>query len=482
MAGLQQRGNKWRAKVRVPTALAAEYGASHLYKTLTAPDRRGARLEAEGWELLLKAEWAARMQREKPAANVLRTLYEALRQEAARGAFALHTGDPEADPFVEGVGHEIDKLADETGGRELDPVEEVRLKALQDAAEELQGRPAGPRPELEPSFIELAASYVDLWAAQSGLKPSNTRQQKEATYRLFGDFIGDRPIRTVRQADAAAFVDALRRMDPVWARSPGARELGWVELQRRFGGARVGMADATVNRHVQALQALWQWAARRGHCSGSNPFEGHRRRLRPGVNVRGYLPWETEELAKLLSPPPRRSDLTEVILVGMFTGMRLDEIASLKWSQFREAEGVRFIQVEDAKTQAGNRQVPLHPALGWLWERRGKPLARVWPTFNPEGPGKKAGADAGREFSRFKASRGFPDRRKVFHSLRKNVTQQMERAGVPENEWAQVFGHERGFTYSRYSPHGITLERKAAIIGLIAYPDVPLGPALAQPG
>ena len=46
--------------------------------------------------------------------------------------------------------------------------------------------------------------------------------------------------------------------------------------------------------------------------------------------------------------------------------------------------------------------------------------------------------------------------------------------GVSENDWAQVLGHERGFTYERYSPHGITLERKAEMIGLIEYPELDL--------
>jgi hypothetical protein len=119
--------------------------------------------------------------------------------------------------------------------------------------------------------------------------------------------------------------------------------------------------------------------------------------------------------------------------------------------------------------------VPLHPKLEWLKERAKKAgEGRIWPTFNPEGPGKKAGADAGKEFSRLKQARGFSDRRKAFHSFRKNVTRIMERDRVPENEWAQVFGHEKGFTYGRYNPDGITLEQKAAIIARISYPGVTL--------
>lgn len=68
----------------------------------------------------------------------------------------------------------------------------------------------------------------------------------------------------------------------------------------------------------------------------------------------------------------------------------------------------------------------------------------------PRTPGKKPGADAGREFSRFKLTRGFSDRRKAFHSFRKNVTQQAERAQIPVTDWQQIIGHEKGLTYGVY--------------------------------
>ena len=156
--------------------------------------------------------------------------------------------------------------------------------------------------------------------------------------------------------------------------------------------------------------------------------------------------------------------------------MRIDEIASMTWGRLRtEGDGVHavtYFHVDDAKTPAGIREVPLHSALNWLKQRRGKADERVWPNFNEEGVGKKAGADASREFSRFKASRGFSGRQKSFHSFRKNVTKIMERAGVPENEWAQVFGHERGFTYSVYNPDGIDIVQKEKIINLINYPEL----------
>ena len=327
-------------------------------------------------------------------------------------------------------------------------------------------------------FTELVGRFMKHWlAGRHGGKDTNTEQQKRSTFRLFGGYFKDQPIRKVRHEDAANFFDALRLFDPHWARSPDARKLSWSELIERHGDRDRGLSDATMNRHLQVLQELWTWSKRRGHCDGENPFEGFHKRLRAGVNVKPYVAWEDDELHQLLCPPPKRSDLLEVIIVGMFTGMRLDEIASLTWSQIRQSTDggaiVHYFQVEDAKTNAGNRQVPVHADLAWLLSRpRGAPSDRLWPTFNEEGRGKKAGNDAGREFSRFKTDRGFVDRTKTFHSFRKNVTRMMERSGVPENDWAQIFGHERGFTYKVYNPDGIDMRQRADIIARISYPGV----------
>jgi integrase len=327
-------------------------------------------------------------------------------------------------------------------------------------------------------FVELVEQFMRQWlAGRGGGKVTNTEQQKLATFRLFGGFFENQPIRQIRHEDAATFFDHLRLFDPNWARSPGSRRLAWPHLVERYRDRASGLSDATMNRHFQVLQEIWAWARMRGHCGGENPFEGFHKRLRAGVNVKPYVAWEINELRQLLTPTPKRADLLEVMIVGMFTGMRLDEVASLTWGQIRssseDGETVDYFQVEDAKTPAGNRKVPVHRDLGWLLSRRrGDDADRVWPTFNKEGPSKKPGADAGREFSTFKISRGFKDRTKVFHSFRKNVTGMMERAGVPENDWAQIFGHERGFTYAVYSPGGISMRRRAEIIDLIAYPNI----------
>lgn len=352
---------------------------------------------------------------------------------------------------------------------------ELNAKPRSEVLERAEELAAG---EGDVAFSKLVEAFMRQWkAGMSDEKETNTEAQKNATFKLFGGYWGDQPIRGVTAEHAADFHDKVRLLDPNWSRSPAARKLDWAGLIEKFGDQPKGLSFATMNRHMRALQALWAWARKRGHCQGENPFEGFSVKLKPHVNTFPYIAWEMDELRLLFDPPPKRADLREVMIVGMFTGMRLDEIASLTWGMLRsEGEGddaIAYFDVVDAKTFAGRRQVPVHPELNWLLSRdRGEPNARIWPTFNLEGVGKKAGADASREFSHFKTGKGFKRRDKTFHSFRKNVTRIIERAGVMESEWAQVFGHERGFTYGTYNPDGITMARKAEIIGLISYPKL----------
>ncbi len=327
-------------------------------------------------------------------------------------------------------------------------------------------------------FSNLVADFLRQWKASKGNeKETNTEQQMKATFELFAGYFRDRPIRGVKGAHAAEFYDILKLFNPNWARSPRSGTMSWDELVSAFGQQETGLSTSTMNRHIRTLQRLWDWAHKRGHCEGDNPFHGFSVKLRPGVNTFPYLPWEIDELQMLFDPPPKRADVRELMIAALFTGMRLDEIASLEWNDIRsdvtDGREVAFFRIADAKTPAGVRDVPIHTSLNWLLKRsESGENGRIWPGFNEEGIGKKPGADAGREFSTFKLGRGFINERKAFHSFRKNVTRIMERAGVPENEWAQVFGHERGFTYRVYNPDGISLSRKAEIIELIDYPGL----------
>tara|TARA_R110002072_G_scaffold86774_18_gene195908 strand:+ start:2022 stop:3467 length:1446 start_codon:yes stop_codon:yes gene_type:complete len=478
MATLKQRHHKFEARVRIPAAMQERYeGRSHLYLTLTASDRRAAKLEADAWELSLRADWATRA---GGTSASLQQVYDTFRQIAEREELTVH-GDPHSfDEVTAGLELELERMADQVGRAELSAEQQGKVWALQDAKAEREGREVRRRPELEPSFYELSCDYLAQWERKPGLKETNTGQQKRATFDLFSSFINEKPIRTISRAKGSEFVDALRRLDPNWARTGKARSeqdrLDWRAIQRQFGDHPKGLSVATVNRHVATLDAFWRWAEERGHCEGRNPFKGHREALKDKRNKHSYVSWTTEELDTLFNPGPKRGELAEVMLVALYTGMRLGEITSLEWGQLQEKDGVPFFDITAAKTEAGVRHVPIHPKLSWLTERRkGKESTeRVWPAFVPEGPGSQPSGDAGKLFSRHKLRLGFDSRTKVFHSFRKNFVGQLELAQVPENEVAQLVGHEKkGITFGVYGTQA-AMARLAEIVALVDYPEARL--------
>lgn len=525
---LRPGSSVWQIRVPVPMDVQAEWGSKEHPESLRERDPVKAQAKAIQVLARLHAEWdaiRARKRGDGPSESELLALGLSVYHQSRKAVADRRAGERFDDPVVAAIdaagreerqrklvrelrrddvsrwnkatAHQLSKL-----GYKVDQSSPVFQQAASIVAEatiaafdvenrvdrgELGAKPSSSiieRAEMatngaegkDIAFAELVKAYMVQWRAGSGSKETNTEAQKLATFRMFEGFWRNRPIRGVKAAHAAEFRDTIKLLEPTWSRSPAARKLGWDELIAKFGNRPRGLSDATMNRHMAALQSLWRWAERRGHCEGGNPFSDFHVKLRRGVNVEDYLPWETAELNRLFDPPPGRSDLCEIMLVAMFSGMRLDEIASLKWGRLRTAgqgrTAITYFDVDDAKTPAGNRQVPVHPELGWLLSRkRGGDDERIWPGFNGEGPGKKPGADAGKEFSNFKIGRGFDSRRKVFHSFRKNVVGQLEARSVPQSEVAQIVGHEKGFTFGTYGA-GVSLAKKAKIIRMISYPDV----------
>jgi integrase len=114
--------------------------------------------------------------------------------------------------------------------------------------------------------------------------------------------------------------------------------------------------------------------------------------------------------------------------------------------------------IEDTKTQAGTREIPIHAHISSLVSELGKKstdghlLSGL--TFNKYGDRSNA---IGKRFGRLKARLGY-DRTLVFHSFRKGGARQLENAGVPENVAARLIGHEfHTMTYGLYSG-GIAFE------------------------
>nr|WP_236651261.1 tyrosine-type recombinase/integrase [Aquabacterium fontiphilum] len=190
----------------------------------------------------------------------------------------------------------------------------------------------------------------------------------------------------------------------------------------------------------------------------------------PKGAVTGWVPFPPQAIAELVSAARERKDtsLTHAIILGAYTGARIEELCALRTEDVGEAS----FHIRDAKTQAGLREIPMHSAVRPLVDKLKKGSADGYLlsglTFNKYGDRSNA---LGKRFGRLKTAMGYGENH-VFHSLRKTLVTLLENAGVPENLTADIVGHEKTtMTYGVYSG-GHSLGKKAEALELVSYPGL----------
>lgn len=205
-------------------------------------------------------------------------------------------------------------------------------------------------------------------------------------------------------------------------------------------------AVKTMQKAVGFLSEYFEWLRYRGFVSQNiqNPFKDlhfSKQLARP----RQYLPMSFEEVWLLRQAAQDANDLLMVtyIDIGRFTGMRLSEIGELSTESIVVESGVKCFRVRpDAKTEASsNRLLPIASSLTTCVDVESLDLRG---TSNA----------VGKRFGRLKRRvlKDGSTRQKCFHSLRKFVVTELERAGIAEGVAADLVGHEKpNITYNVYS-------------------------------
>jgi integrase len=178
-------------------------------------------------------------------------------------------------------------------------------------------------------------------------------------------------------------------------------------------------------------------------------------------------PFTDDELRSLFSPQNFRPEVFRsswqfwLPLMGLHTGARLEELCQLHLTDIRqdEASGIWYMSINDegdkkTKTSAGNRRVPLHPALLELGlldrvDALGKRYNRLFPTLELRASAGKLGGAAGQWFTRYRrqcgvGAAGGEASSKVFHSFRHTVVTRCLHLGLVRRMYQEVVGHEKG--------------------------------------
>jgi integrase len=313
-----------------------------------------------------------------------------------------------------------------------------------------------------PTF--LAAMSEDAgWSGQ-------TRAQNEATYDLFLQVCGDKPVRSYERRHLAEFYNLLRKLPSLYSKSPQYRGktmeeiAGLAELE---GAERLAMR--TIKRHFAALQRLFGHLKRQGLYSMENPASDFEFPTTVRANQRRQM-WEGESLVKLFSSPvwsgckseARRSAPGAVVIqderywlpiLGLFHGNRLEEFAQLRREDVRQDQGVWFFDIHDKgerqlKNEQSRRRVPVHPAvldlrfIDYVASVAQRADQLVFPNLKPGGPDKKLGYYFTKWWTTYRRAIEVYEEGLDYHSFRHGVTTKLYGASVSDAIVDELTGHE----------------------------------------
>ncbi len=305
------------------------------------------------------------------------------------------------------------------------------------------------------------------------------------------DAVPDRPRRTVLEMARSA------RELKAFARARGLDPLQRPTLiawRDHLAGER-GLAPKTIGKKLALIGAALQLAVDDGRLP-YNPA-ARIRIHRPHGAPRSRVPFTVDGLNALFaSPVYRRGHRPRggggeaaywLPLLGLFTGLRLEEAAQLRCRDLQVSDGIPYLLITAdghhtrLKTRSSERRIPLHAELlarGLLdYHRHVRAQGADWlfPHLRPDCTGRRGG-NWGKWFGRYlRRQVGIDDRRQVFHSLRHGFRQACREAGIEEEMADALLGHAGRSTGRRYGDL-YPLRPLAEAMARIRYPGVHLPP------
>jgi integrase len=239
------------------------------------------------------------------------------------------------------------------------------------------------------------------------------------------------------------------------------------EIERwRNSELAAGMSGKSTNMGLGILRAAFNAAKRRGEIL-HNPCDAI-------ANVAARSderePFTDEEVTRLLRAAIG-TDWQGAILVGVWSGLRLADVANLIWGQLDLATGI--LTATPAKTDKPIKQpmaAELRDYLSTLPAGVGK--RPVFPTLHGRVTGSLGGLS--NEFSRMmaraevvapmgreKKGRGRQVRTKSFHSLRHTFVSRLANADVSADVRKALAGHDTDEAHARYTHLAFTKQTEA---------------------
>ena len=342
-------------------------------------------------------------------------------------------------------------------------------------------------PDADPEALELA-----VYAAESERDTYRGAQKVAFEDAARGSVEVDRHVDAYALAIAKlapATVSGRKGNIRQFARWAAEKKLRLDAVNRKVAGQYVTavidpMHPKTAATHLSSLRSYWAFMHKRGHITGGDaeggPWAGQKIEAKSKRAERGSKdkerPYTADEVRALLySPfpsgmaPEFESQIIDALSISLLSGMRLEEIVTLWVEEVRDGD----FDIQQGKTDAAARRVPIHPALTDLVKRRtaGKG-PKEW-LFHELAQAANPGDIFGKRFRRYRLAVGVDDKREGkrrslvnFHSARHWFALNASFAGQNDKIIGSVIGHhpdKKNITWGVYIRDTSEAQRRACV-------------------
>lgn len=287
-----------------------------------------------------------------------------------------------------------------------------------------------PRKPIKSHQDRSIDDLLEYWGGQSQKRPRTLLDAKTALRRLKA-VVGDVSADQILKPHAVAFKDAL---------------------------ISEGLAHATVVKNFGFIKAMFELGCRNDLIS-ANPFK-EIKLVKPARRDKPRLSFTPDDLQLIFDsavftkghrPTGGAGDAAVWIpLIGLMTGMRLEEIGQLRGKDIKQQEGIWYFDLDHVpeegrwlKNDSSRRQIPIHPKLIdlGLINRFAGLDGKIFPLLKSAGD-RQLTASWSQWFGRYlRQEVGITDKRKTFHSFRHTFKDVCREHSVSKELHDKLTGH-----------------------------------------
>ena len=505
----------------IPHDLRARIGKSEIRKSLCTHDRRAALLMAANMSANVLNRLTALRKNMAPFPDIDFDNIKKFEIESLEIGGAKLTGvkvDSSNPLDVEGFNRVLNAL------RASNAAEAAAVAAAQATpptkAEPLAQQPSDPQPSAGTGKNMLSQIFpIYLRQREKAGISVHSLDEFTSAYNLLVDVIGDKPVTHFSQDDANHFVDIVQQLPPNRNKVAAYRgkpidevlkirkALEEAENRKKrlnfeepYIASDLSMSPRTVDKHIGILGTFFKWAIGKGYIHGKNVFEGQKvqtKAQRDADTENARKPFSDTELQLIFSPATYQTRKNPYDfwfpLIGLFSGLRLNEIAQLYMEDVVEKNGIWTFDInrnapdKKLKNATSKRLVPVHPqllALGFVdfyedMKKVGK--IRLFPQLSYVED--SYGRQAGRSFADYLTAIGIDEKEKVYHSFRHTFNDNLKQVALLGDEArSELTGHAHQSINSSVYSSEHRLPNKLHFISMLKFDGLLLDHLKYEPG